>query len=252
MVEAGLPVHTHTRGTQDITGQVTLTGVEGVNGSGVFYSDGSSYGRNGGHENYTMTNKVGFDASRSWTGNTSNPIYTNNIQNSSTVQPQTIKCFVYIVIATSSKTEIQTDIDEIATDLNGKADNDLSNLNTTGQAIINSKANTDLSNITDTGYIKMAGASMPSNTQITLTLGADGATYTAPADGWVIVTGYNANSSITIWQGSTNMSNTAGNSGDYYTVMIPVRKGNFNVGYRGITLVSFKFIYAQGSESEAS
>jgi microcystin-dependent protein len=72
-------------GLPNITGQVTLTGVEGVNGSGVFYSDGSSYGRNGGHENYTMTNKVGFNASRS------NSIYGN----STTVQPQAIKVRVY-------------------------------------------------------------------------------------------------------------------------------------------------------------
>lgn len=47
--------------------------------------------------------------------------------NSSTVQPQTIKVLYYIVVATSTKTDIQVDIDEIATDLNGKADVDLSN-----------------------------------------------------------------------------------------------------------------------------
>ena len=37
--------------------------------------------------------------------------------------------YYYIVVATSSKTDIQVDIDEIATDLNGKADADLSNIN---------------------------------------------------------------------------------------------------------------------------
>lgn len=60
-----------------------------------------------------------FDASRS------NSIYGN----SSTVQPQTIKVLFYIVIANSAKTAIEVDIDEIATDLNGKADVDLSNMN---------------------------------------------------------------------------------------------------------------------------
>ena len=35
--------------------------------------------------------------------------------------------YYYIVIATSTKTQIEVDIDEIATDLNGKADTDLSN-----------------------------------------------------------------------------------------------------------------------------
>ena len=52
-----------------------------------------------------------FDASQS------NSIYGN----SSTVQPQSIKVFYYIVIATTTKTNIQVDIDEIVTDLNGKA-----------------------------------------------------------------------------------------------------------------------------------
>lgn len=47
--------------------------------------------------------------------------------NSNTVQPQAIKVLYYIVIATSTKTEIEVDIDEIATDLNGKADVDLTN-----------------------------------------------------------------------------------------------------------------------------
>ena len=48
----------------------------------------------------------------------SNPIYGN----STTVQPQSIKVLYYIVVATSTKTDIQVDIDEIATDLNMKVD----------------------------------------------------------------------------------------------------------------------------------
>jgi len=62
----------------------------------------------------------------------SNSIYGN----STTVQPQSIKVLYYIVIATLTKTDIEVDIDEIATDLNGKADVDLSNLNSTGQKVI--------------------------------------------------------------------------------------------------------------------
>lgn len=41
--------------------------------------------------------------------------------------------YQYIVIANSTKTEIEADIDEIATDLNGKADVDLSNVSSTGK-----------------------------------------------------------------------------------------------------------------------
>ena len=47
--------------------------------------------------------------------------------NSNTVQPQTIKCYYYIVIATATKTEIEVDIDDVVTDLNGKADVDFTN-----------------------------------------------------------------------------------------------------------------------------
>lgn len=41
---------------------------------------------------------------------------------SDTVQPQTIKVLFYIVVANAAKTEIQVDIDSIATDLNSKVD----------------------------------------------------------------------------------------------------------------------------------
>lgn len=61
--------------------------------------------------------------------------------NSTTVQPQTIKVLYYIVVATSSKTDIQVDIDEIATDLNGKADADLSNVPSSKGILVESYKN---------------------------------------------------------------------------------------------------------------
>lgn len=42
--------------------------------------------------------------------------------NANTVQPQAIKGFIYIVLANSTKTDIQVDIDKIATDVNNKQD----------------------------------------------------------------------------------------------------------------------------------
>jgi hypothetical protein len=48
----------------------------------------------------------------------------------SSIKNYPLDCYYYIVIATSTKTSIQVDIDEIATDLNGKADVDLSNVPT--------------------------------------------------------------------------------------------------------------------------
>ena len=55
--------------------------------------------------------------------------------NSNTVQPQAIKYYFYIVIGTVvSKTDIQINIDNVMTDLDGKADKDLSNVTAPTQA----------------------------------------------------------------------------------------------------------------------
>lgn len=100
LVEAGLPnitgsFHITRAGTSSGTGAITAT-----------YGNGYGEGSNGSYGSGDVT----FDASRS------NPIYGN----STTVQPQTIKAFFYIVIATSTKTDIEVDIDQVAADLNTK------------------------------------------------------------------------------------------------------------------------------------
>ena len=73
----------------------------------------------------TQRAKWYFDASRS------NSIYGN----STTVQPQSIKVFYYIVVANSTKTNIEVDIDEIVTDLNSKA-NDIDVVHKTDEETI--------------------------------------------------------------------------------------------------------------------
>lgn len=128
------------------------------------------------------------------------------------------------------------DINQIATDLNNKMDR-------------------DCLNYSDTGYNFMAGASMPSDTYIDLTLGASGSTYTAPANGYVyfnkVCTG--AGQHITL---STNVPYRAWStaSGQSLLISTPVKKGaNYNVFYSaGGSLNAFRFIYAQGAESEAN
>lgn len=84
--------------------------------AGALYKESSS-GDRASYSGSSNTVSLKFDASRS------NSIYGN----SATVQPQAIKVLYYIVIATSTKTAIQVDIDEIATDLNGKMDTDGTN-----------------------------------------------------------------------------------------------------------------------------
>lgn len=107
LVEAGLP---------NITGVSCWAAASAYSPSGAFYVSSTSKTSLSSGIAETVTAE-GFKASRS------NSIYGN----SSTVQPQAIKVLYYIVIATTTKTDIQVDIDEIATDLNGKADVDLSN-----------------------------------------------------------------------------------------------------------------------------
>lgn len=103
VVEAGLP---------NITGstksEVNFTkNPEGA--LNISDSYGYSFSVTSGNQ-YSLYRKLEFDASLS------NSIYGN----SDTVQPQSVKVLYYIVIAASTKTEIEVDIDEIATDLNNK------------------------------------------------------------------------------------------------------------------------------------
>lgn len=152
--------------------------------------------------------------------------------------------YYYIVVATSTKTAIEVDIDEIATDLNGKADK-------------------DFSNVDDNGSSKSAGWAMPSSTYDTLTLGASGSTYTAPANGWVVATQRITNGYLGVATVYTNsdgicmqVNNATSNPQDL-NVFIPIQKNEtFKVVYGGTlgtaTSNRFLFVYAKGSESEGS
>lgn len=71
-------------------------------------------------------------------------------------------------------------------------DNSSITINSNGElqvAGLSNKADTDLANVTDTGYTKMAGAGMPGTTYTDLAIGASGATYTAPANGYFYIYG---------------------------------------------------------------
>lgn len=152
-----------------------------------------------------------------------------------------LDCYYYIVVANSTKTDIEVDIDEIATDLNGKAD-------------------VDLSNITDTAKISIAHLGMPSNVYEDLTLGASGTTYTAPADGFFFVKKIAGSDwyyvqiqvlddnnvlMFDMWDDAYRTSPIA--------LFAPVKKGqNIRIYYNATGNTSaFRFFYAVGSESEA-
>lgn len=158
LVEAGLPIswlsHTHTRGTMNITGYITSNNWAGTASanSALYPAGNGANSQQGGSGN----NAIGFDASRSWSGSTSTPNYTDDSHDSSTVQPQTIKMFYYIVIATTAKTDIEVDIDEVTTDLNNKVD--LDGTNATFPHIVETYVNgTSWYNVYSNGWCEQGG-----------------------------------------------------------------------------------------------
>ena len=215
LVEAGLPSISHTH-------SVTLPNVAGNNAT---WSSAAWGGDDASYRNSTAT--IGSMSSV-------NSIYGK----STTVQPQTIKALYYIVISAMTKTDIQVDIDEIATDLNGKADTDLANLNNVGKS-------------------KVAHNAAPSDTYIDLTLGASNTTYEAPADGWFYLTSLASGSSgyfraCVEETGATEVH--YGSTTRQMCAIIHVRKGqNLLLVYSAFdtSTTTFRFIYAVGSESEA-
>ena len=227
LVQAGLPniqgsAFLHAVEQANIFNDVTGA-LRGAGGSSNSYRSPASLGKNSGAKS---SGGITLDASRS------SSIYGN----SSTVQPQTIKCYYYIVIATSTKTDIEVDIDNIATDLNGKAD-------------------TDLTNVTDTAKVLMSGMGMPSDRYINLTLGASGTTYTAPANGYFSILARSTN--LVRFDGLMYNVTMPVVSSSLSAVIFPILKGKtITLQYETLDLSDswnyFRFIYAKGSESEAS
>lgn len=176
LVEAGLPAswleHTHTRGTMNITGGFTGgANYEGGNQQwGAFVKYGETNNIDPGDGRSHKNCNYSFDASRSWSGSTSTPNYTDSGHNSSTVQPQTIKLMFYICVATATKTEIQVNIDEVATDLNMKADVNLTNVPTSKGILTESYVNgTSWYRVYSDGWIEQGGFIDIGSSRVTVT-----------------------------------------------------------------------------------
>lgn len=104
---------------------------------------------------------------------------------------------------------------------------------------------------TKTDMLQASGAGMPSNRYIDLTLGANGSTYTAPANGYVYIyrTGLsNGNATYIAVVGSLGSKSVAVTGSLVTQSFLPVRKGqSFSVSYSGSTTsFTFRFIYAEG------
>lgn len=233
LVEAGLP---------NITGDVTIGNkiisgdqgnkIDGASGAFTLESNSknSSYVNSYHDGTKTYNNKFLLDASRS------NPIYGN----SDTVQPQSIKGYLYIVIATGTKTDVEVDIDNVATDINSKADIDLSN--SVGAMSASAKSH-------------FASMGMPSENYIDLTLGTSGSEYTAPANGWYVfkkkTSGTNQYATLDTPNGCAICS-AQNASGSLCYVYLPAVKGQVVKTWytAGGATTMFRFIYAEGEVAE--
>lgn len=212
VVEAGLP---------NITGSIpTHIPWTSAGGTGALYSTSQSYNFVNGSNSQTIVNGIYVDASLS------NSIYGK----SSTVQPQTTKVFYYIVVSNSSKTDIQVDIDEIATDLNGKADVDLSNV---------SFAESIKSEIISWAMPDYANA---------ITYANDTTVHTAPSDGYVCLSGRTNNGALTFYVNGVSLGWSWANSA-YATGMswfVPVSKDDTFYADNAYSTNVYKFFPMKG------
>lgn len=98
--------------------------------------------------------------------------------------------------------------------------------------------------------ISGSGFGLPSSSRYqALTLGSSGASYTAPANGWVLFSKQVTASGQYIQANHAQFANNAiaSASGQTLMLIIPVLKGTFTVSYNAAgSTGSFKFIYAEG------
>lgn len=162
-----------------------------------------------------------------------------------------VEGYYYIVVATSVKTDIEVDIDQITVDLANKANKDLSNV--TAGSFENVVAQAQAS-----GKETVAGWPFPSTSYEDLILGASGTEYTATESGYYTL--YKVSSAANQFIQMINIDNTndktpvtnlvarAHGNGDYVACFIPCKKGNkviINYTLGGATQY-FRFCYADG------
>lgn len=165
--------------------------------------------------------QIGIDASRS------SSVYGA----SNTVQPRATQMYLYFYVGNYTKTKLELDAGQLSEQINAKADVNLANIDNDARSII-------------------ADMGVPSETYVDLTLGANGAAYTAPADGYVYVSKASSDGDhLQINQGSMAVNSFSPKSGASLKLWFPVRAGGFTVSYSsGGTSATFRFVYAEGTK----
>ena len=119
---------------------------------------------------------------------------------------------------------------------------------------LSAKANTDMDNLTTAGKNKVSLLSFPSATYVDFTLGETGSYYTAPADGWLIISKRSNSESAQYLQiacgGMYNIQVSERTSQREVCCVFPLGKGQrakYNYTLGGNTVHS-RFVYSQGGK----
>lgn len=211
---------TYKESLPNINGYFNISG--NINKSGAFYATSAAGGYP--QSGTTQSTAMAFSAYRS----------SSTYQDGAKVQPDHTKYPYYMVISTEGQTaSVEIDINKVYEDMN-------------------LKANTNLLNLTAEGKSLASGFGMPAGRYIDLTLGASGAIYTAPANGWVVLSKKTSatNQYVFLSQSpnQTSIQCWCPLSGQYAQAYIPVIKGcKFTAKYSaGGDTEHFRFIYAEG------
>lgn len=228
-----LPQHTHTRGTMNITGKIGTTSSYGTDfASGAFYNASGTSVDSAGAGNKNKP-RIDFDASKSWTGSTSNASGTT-YQDGAKVQPDHTKYPYYMVISTEGQTaNVEIDINKVYEDLELKANKNLSNLTAEGKSLA-------------------SGFGMPTSSKyVDLTLGASSSTYTAPYNGYfsLLVKGSNTDNFAVIQGASIALQGWAPIANGDIKLFYPVLKGReVSISYGKADVQKYLRFYATEGE----
>lgn len=177
-----------------------------------------SASRGGGSEATTSTHS--FNASRC----------SSAYQDGAPVQQRAVEMYLYFFVGNTIKNDNLIDVGEIAESLNDKVDSDCGNLSAAGKVLLSSLP-------------------MASEKYTDLALQASGTSYTAPANGWVVLskTSNAANQFVSL-DGKTAYRCFVPTASTNAVVSLAVKKDDVFTAYYdcGGTLNRFRFYYAEG------
>ena len=195
--------------------------------SGAFYQSSQATGQGAWGSSGFYDSGTSLDASRS----------SSTYQNNAPVQERATQMYLYFYVGDYTQSAI-----EQTAGLNA--------------GLFNGKADVSLNNINNTAKITMAHNAMPSPTTfIRPTLGASGASYIALADGYVFAASVSSAAGQYIYLTNSNVATTnwSGGGSELMQIYLPVSKGDtYILAWTSAAPTEFKFVYAVGSESEAS